>query len=110
MVPGGPWAPVSPESVKRFEVPAQYQKVSSQVKVSEGRMDWRQILCKTNATPSTITALQNALQKNGYYDGPIDGVVGPRTVSAVGRYQQAEKIAEGGLTLETLERLGVRSR
>lgn len=33
-------------------------------------------------------AVQQALARLGYYQGPIDGRIGPQTLNAIGRYQQ----------------------
>jgi len=46
------------------------------------------VLCETNTTPDVISKLQSALAKAGYNPGPIDGVVGSETLSAVTQYQK----------------------
>jgi len=92
---------------ERIAIPAEYQTVTRQEKVADGHMVWSQVLCETNATPETVHALQTALQNAGYGPGKIDGRLGAGTADAVRRYQKANGLAEGGITLEVLQRLGV---
>lgn len=98
---------VKPAEERRIAIPAEYQEVPRQVLVSEGRMEWRQVLCETNASPETVRDLQRALAREGYDPGQQDGRLGWQTLQAVKRYQAREGLAEGGVTMETLRRLGV---
>ena len=45
-----------------------------------------------NARVSTkgVMRTQEALKEKGYYDGPIDGIIGPKTRAALRRYQQEQ--------------------
>ncbi|HEX4872723.1 MAG TPA: peptidoglycan-binding domain-containing protein [Nevskiaceae bacterium] len=101
---------VSPAREQRLPVPAEYQTLTRQEKVADGRMEWKSVLCETNATPETVLELQQALARAGYDPGKIDGRLGAQTLEAVKSYQGAQGLAQGGVTLETLERLGVRMR
>ncbi len=92
---------------KRSQIPAQYETVSRRTKVSETRMEWRPVLCETNTTPELIASVQRALRESGLNPGPIDGRLGPQTMTAVRSYQQKKGLATGGLTLSTLDALGV---
>jgi len=57
-----------------------------------------------------IANLQRALHKAGYNAGPIDGVVGHRTRSAVKRYQDDfDLIGEGAINDRTLKSLKVKT-
>ncbi len=98
---------IAPAYLKRATVPAQYDEVSKQVKVRNGKIEWRPVLCQTNVTPSIVRSLQEALQTANFDPGPIDGVLGRQTLAAVESYQQANSLPVGNLTLETLETLGV---
>jgi hypothetical protein len=52
--------------------------------------------------------LQRKLQQEGFYDGNIDGIVGPQTLMAIQQYQDREGIEGGGsFNQETAERLGL---
>ena len=99
---------VTPAKERRIEIPATYQTVSKTVKASEGQMEWRPILCETNTTPLLVSRLQTALATKGYDPGPIDGVLGPDTMSAVSAFQRKNNLVTGQLTLETVEALGVK--
>ncbi len=98
---------VAPAYLKRAAIPAQYQEVSKQVKVRNGKIEWRPVLCQTNVTPGIIHSLQTALQAANFDPGPVDGVLGRQTLAAVESYQQAKGLPVGNLTLETLESLGL---
>ncbi|MDB5972697.1 MAG: putative peptidoglycan binding protein [Hydrocarboniphaga sp.] len=100
---------VEPARENRIAIPAEYQILTRQEKIADGHMEWRGVLCETNATPDTVRALQQALKSAGYYSGPLDGRIGSGTADGVRRYQASQGMAQGGITLETLERLGVHS-
>ena len=50
-------------------------------------MEWRSILCETHMDVATIRNLQQSLSDRGYDPGPIDGVVGGETATAVKAFQ-----------------------
>ena len=89
------------------EVPASYKTVTKTVKTDDGRMEWRRIMCETNVTPDVVTRIQTTLHQAGYDPGPVDGILGRQTVAAVKSYQRDNRLAEGGLTYETVKKLGV---
>jgi len=99
---------VSPPTQKRIDIPAVVESVPKQVKVADERREWRSVLCETNMTPQIMTELQKALKAAGYNPGPIDGSIGAQTMRAVDDYQRAKGMERGGLTLSTLEALGVK--
>lgn len=98
---------VSAAQERRIVIPAEYETVERQVEVASSRLEWRSVLCETNATADTIRDLQRALANAGYSPGKIDGKLGPATMSAVRAYQNSVGLAQGGVTSETLDRLGV---
>jgi len=59
--------------------------------------------------PAQVVAnVQSALQEQGYYQGEIDGVLGPQTRAALAEYQSAQGIEPTGAVDEpTLETLGM---
>ncbi len=101
---------VSAPQEKRISIPAEHQTVTRTEKVSEGRMEWRRILCETNTSADLVTRVQTALARAGFDPGPIDGQLGPQTQAAVNAYQQKKGLAAGALTYETVESLGVALR
>jgi hypothetical protein len=59
--------------------------------------------------PAQVVAnVQSALQQQGYYQGEIDGVLGPETRAALAEYQSAQGLEPTGAVDEpTLETLGM---
>ncbi|MCO6185954.1 caspase family protein [Rhizobium sp. L1K21] len=51
--------------------------------------------------------LQAALKTEGYYDGPVDGDFGPKSLAALRSFQDAHQLAANGGTLETLDALNL---
>ncbi len=98
---------VSPPQEKRIKVPAEKETLTKRAKVSDAKLEWRRVLCETNMTKDLILQIQGALRKAGYDPGPVDGVVGRQTLVAVDQYQQKNDLPTGGLTMATLEKLGV---
>ena len=98
---------ISPEMTKEIEIPAVYKLVDKKVKVCEAQIKWQQILCETNFTRPRIMMMQRALKEAGYNPGPIDGIIGPKTKTAIRKYQKANGLATGAITLETLRSLGI---
>jgi len=98
---------VTAASERRTPIAAEYQTVSKRVQVTEGEMAWRQILCKTNTTNDIVRKMQRALDAAGHNPGPIDGIVGRETLAAIKGYQGEKGLAQGGVTLATLQSLGV---
>jgi peptidoglycan hydrolase-like protein with peptidoglycan-binding domain len=62
------------------------------------------------AGTSEIAALQVALRAKGVYDGPVDGIAGPETATAIRGFQRRAKLGVDGivgpLTRRALGRLG----
>lgn len=54
-----------------------------------------------------VRRIQAELAVKGFDPGPIDGVLGPLTQSALRAFQRSEGLYEGLLTTETLSRLGI---
>jgi peptidoglycan hydrolase-like protein with peptidoglycan-binding domain len=57
-------------------------------------------------TRQTVQQLQRELQQDGFYHGPIDGVVGPETHSALAAYQREHGLQQtAALDWPTLQQL-----
>jgi hypothetical protein len=92
----------------RTPIPAEYQTVEKTQKVSEGRVEWRSILCDTNMTQDKIRQIQRALATAGFSPGPIDGVISNQTMNAVNAYQRAKNLpVDRFLNIDTVRALGV---
>ncbi len=98
---------ITPPQEQRIPIAEEYETVTKTVKTDDGRMEWRQIMCETNVTADVVTRIQTTLQAAGYDPGPIDGMVGRQTAAAVKSYQRDNRLAEGGLTYETVKKLGI---
>ena len=55
-----------------------------------------------------IAQVQQSLQSAGFDAGGADGVIGRQTLLAVDAYQRRKGLATGGLTMDTLESLGIK--
>jgi len=91
----------------KIPVPGVSSKVERRSKVTDSRFEWQPVLCETNTTGDIISRLQSALKGEGYAVGAIDGVLGRSTLAALEQYQRKNKLAEGGVTMESMEALGV---
>jgi len=98
---------VEPAKTNTIQIPAEYTTVTRRTMVTDGRIEWRPILCKTNTTPGIVARIQTALKNAGHNPGPIDGIIGRQTMAAVKSYQQSKGLATGGLTINTLKSLKV---
>lgn len=98
---------VTPPQEKRSKIPAKYQTVTERKLVKDGELRWQAILCETNTTANLVSRLQRALNDAGYAAGPVDGIMGNATMSAISAYQKANGLASGQLTLETIRKLGI---
>ncbi len=100
---------VSAPQENRISIPAKYQTVTKRIKTGEERLEWKRVLCQTNMTKEVIAGIQSALMKRGFNPGPIDGKIGSGTLRAVDAYQQKNNMERGGLTIDTIKSLGVKS-
>ena len=99
---------VSPETTTEELIPAEYKTVSERKLVKKGGFTvWTEILCANQTSTSTVRSIQKALNEMGYNAGPVDGVLGLRTQTALTQFQTDKGLPLGNLNLETLQALGV---
>jgi len=98
---------ISPASERRIAIPATYKTVTKKRMVADGYAKWVPIVCKTNMTQPTIQRVQTALKNAGFYHGPIDGVWGSASRSATRAYQKSKGLPVAGLSVATMEALGL---
>lgn len=99
---------VTPESFEEVVIPAKYSTISKRNLVSSEAVKWRQIMCETNTTPKFVMRLQKALVSSGYSIGTQpNGNFGPATKAAIAKFQLANSLPTGGLTLSTVQKLGL---
>ena len=94
------------ESVEVQTIAASFATVERQVIKSAGGLSWAEVLCETNAGPAKIADVQRALTAAGY-NAAADGIFGPQTLRAMTGFQQANDLATGYLTIETVRALGL---
>ncbi len=56
-----------------------------------------------------VADIQKALTRRGYYDGPIDGVFGPKMEAAIRQFEQTARLRVSGEATETLLKVLLRS-
>ena len=98
---------VQPASEKRVTIPAKYKTVTKKKKIAEGYTKWVPVVCKSSMDSATIRRVQQALKSQGYYSGPIDGIWGSESRSATRAYQKAKGLPVAGLSVATMESLGL---
>jgi len=98
----------TPAKQNKIDIPAKYETVKKRVKVAEEKLAWRSVLCKTNTTKELIIEIQKALKKEGFNPGTFDGSLGGKTQVAINDYQKKKGFERGGITLRTLDALGVK--
>ena len=74
--------------------------------VEPARVEWREVLCGTNASKARLAEVQRALNARGFATAS-DGVFGPQTLQSMEAFQRANHLAVGYLTVETANALGV---
>jgi len=97
---------VSETVEERIEIPATYKSVEKRVVSNPGGLEWRQVLCETNATTQTIRDIQAALTAAGYAV-PVDGEFGPATLTSMEAFQRDNGLPLGYLTISTVNALGL---
>ena len=99
---------VEPEKFEVIEAPARFATIQKKKLVRAESVEWRQILCETNTTKAVVKRIQEALVAAGYKLGfAPDGELGAGTQAIISRYQKDNNLPTGGLTLSTIQRLGV---
>jgi hypothetical protein len=121
---------VQPERTEAIVIPATYRTVTKTRVVAASHFEWRVIDCKAevaSATPhaedsvprhyyatglahggdSETQALQEALQKRGYYGGPLNGRFTAATQWAMTRFQRDNHLARGAFDEATANALGI---
>ena len=102
---------VQPAQERRIAIPEKYTTVTQRELQKDGHMDWREILCETNTTPGRIMEIQKALKSAGFNPGPIDGGMGPSTISAVNAFQRSRGLpVDRYLNVATVRALGVTTK
>jgi hypothetical protein len=100
---------VEPAREERIVIPATTRTVERRVVRRAAGVEWREVLCETNASARMIADVQRGLTAAGY-TVPSTGTFGPQTLAAMERFQRDRGLAVGYLTMETVRALGVTPR
>jgi hypothetical protein len=87
--------------------PAVYSTVQKKVLVRAESPGWARVVCGGQLAPAFIAALQQRLISQGFDPGPPDGYARPQTYSALKMYQRSHNLAQGQVTVETAQALGL---
>ena len=99
---------LEPAKEVRHVIPAEYNEIILSKIDQPGHMEWRAILCESNMDTSTIRSIQTRLLNQGYSPGPIDGIVGKKTMRAVHQFQADHKLpSDPYINIETVKALGL---
>jgi Putative peptidoglycan binding domain len=97
---------VEPARQETITIPATYRTVERRVVTRTAGVEWREVLCETNASPAMIRDVQQALNARGFTTS-VDGQFGPSTLNAMERFQRANGLPVGYLTVDTVRALGL---
>ncbi len=97
---------VEPARQETITIPATYRTVERRVVSRPAGVEWREVLCETNASPALIRDVQSALNSRGFSTS-VDGQFGPATLNAMERFQRSNGLPVGYLTIDTVRALGV---
>ncbi|MFT3998238.1 MAG: peptidoglycan-binding domain-containing protein, partial [Asticcacaulis sp.] len=98
----------SPARTESYRVDAVYKTVGKTRAAKAPEPVWREVLCDKNTSPAKVKEIQIALKQRGYDPGPADGTLGSKTVAAMQKFQADEGLAQGQMSVEAAEALGVK--
>ncbi len=98
---------VRPATKKEVKIPAEYAMITKQRLVEPEKIAWQRVLCATNVTSEVIKSIQTKLKEKGIDSGEVNGDLNEPTKAAILQYQTQNNIAQGGLTYEFLEHIGL---
>ena len=74
-----------------------------------GPAEWREILCASRVTSKMVHRFQDALTEAGFLDGYRSDILDETTKIAMIKFQIANKLDLGQLSMETLSRLNIQN-
>lgn len=89
------------------QTPAQTKALSVTEYEGEPQIVVRRAVCDNELSRDLVIQVQKKLAQAGYNPGPIDGLVGKRTIASLADYQLQHRLAIGAFTYETLEEMGI---
>jgi hypothetical protein len=102
------WTTVSkPARNVVVKTPAVYRTEKVNKVVRQGGLGWERVFCGGQLDAGFMAKVQAALASRGYDAGPADGQARPETYAALRRFQAANGLSQGQLTIESARALGV---
>ncbi len=104
---------IEPEKQVKTVIPPEYKVITKTVVDREAYTEWEEVLCDTNFTPSKVREIEEALKKNNYDPGAIDGKPDQAFYDALRKYQKDKGLRQSEdryINMETLKSLGVSPR
>jgi len=98
---------MTPAKTKEIYIEPQYATMTREVLIKPAHTRWERMLCDESVNAELAYEVEDRLKEEGYNPGPIDGVIDPRTESAIEDFQMANNMPIGGLTPDTLVSLGI---
>jgi hypothetical protein len=95
---------------KAIKIDPVFETVTRRIATSGGNLEWRSILCETNATPALFKAVQRQLKAKSLYAGEITSTLTAETMDAVEVFQKSQNLPTGNLTISTLKALGITNK
>lgn len=87
--------------------PTVYSTVTRPRIVQERREIWFETPCPFQLTPTFVASLQRALTVRGHYRGPINGMITPRTMTAIRAFQKPQGLDSSILSRDAAQKLGL---
>jgi len=99
---------VKDASCNKKPLPPKYDVVKKTFMVKGPEVIWDAVLCDINLKPMQIKEIQAKLKELGYYKGPISGKLDDATMAAVVKFQVDHNLPAGNISIETLEKMGLK--
>ena len=88
-------------------IPNEYQTIETEIQHQAANVASLPAWCEDQLQVADGTRLQQRLTQLGYYQGAINGIYNLQTQQALVAFQQANHLASGAITLESLRQLGL---
>ncbi len=88
-------------------IPIESQTIETEIVHQAASVTSLAAWCEDQLQVADGTRLQQRLKQLGYYQGAINGIYNPQTQQALVAFQQANRLASGAITLESLRQLGL---
>lgn len=96
-----------PPRTESRQDPERHTQLETLQQLTPEQLATRPALCENTLDKATLVKMQQRLHHYGYLASQGSGVLDSQTREALIRFQQANGLASGAITLETLEKLGI---